>query len=319
MPMRAILKSSISLALVAIALYMLDFSLLGETVRQGDLVQFFFAIAVILVMYLFLAVRWQLMTGSIMGQSLLGSAAIYFKATFLNTFTPANLGGDAYRLVVLKGGPIPTGELLKLLLRERILGLYGYVIVFVVAYALSVMSRDGGGAVSASNPYSYGLAVAAAVFSLPIVARPLGGRIAAAARAIIGKERLPGLEGWVDALAGLLSPKGTLWLMSLTFLGILLWVLSIQIIASGFGLVVPTLHLAAVAALVELIRLVPVTVQGIGLREGAFAYLLSFWGHNPEQCYVVGLAAYLALSVSIVLCGPIGKALIWQGAEKDKA
>ena len=157
------------------------------------------------------------------------------------------------------------------------------------------------------------------MFTLPFLARPLDGRVVAALRAIIGKKRLPGLEGWVDALTGLLSLRGTLRLMSLTFIGILLWVLSIQAVASGFGLVVPVLELAAVATLVELIRLVPVTVQGIGLREGAFAYLLSFFGHNLEQCYVVGLVAYLALSVSIVLCGPIGQVLMWLSAEKESA
>ena len=317
MPMRTTLKAVISLSLVAMALYMLDLSLLGDTVKQGDLLQFLFAMAVILVMYLFLAVRWQLMAAPILKQSFLASAAIYFKATFLNTFTPANLGGDAYRLMVLKGGPAPTGELIKLLLRERILGLYGYMIVFVIAYALIVILQDGGAA-AADNPYLYGLAVAAAVFALPFLA-PLGGRMTMAVRAMVGNEHLPGLEGWVDTLAGLLLPRGTLWLMSLTFIGVLLWVLSIQVVAAGFGLVVPALHLAVVATLVEFVRLVPVTVQGIGLREGAFSYLLSFFGHNPEQCYVVGLVVYLALSVSIVLCGPIGQVLMWQDEKKDQA
>lgn len=144
-------------------------------------------------------------------------------------------------------------------------------------------------------------------FLVPFVMRPLHGPIALMLRRIIGRKKLPKLEGWIGSLAELLSPKGSLWLMLFTFLGILLWVLSIHFIAAGFGLALPILQLMAVATLVELIRLVPITVQGIGLREGAFAYLLSFFGHNPEQCYVVGLAAYLALSISIVLCGPIGQ------------
>jgi hypothetical protein len=65
--------------------------------------------------------------------------------------------------------------------------------------------------------------------------------------------------------------------------------------------------------------MVPVTIQGIGLREGAFAYLLAFLGHSPEQSYVVGLAAYLALSVSIVLCGPIGQLLMWRARAESQA
>lgn len=316
--MKTLLKLTVSFGLLALAIRTLDVQAMVGMLRQGSSVVFAFAIVINILTFAVMGIRWHGLVSPKLSSSFWYQLALYFKATFLNTFTPANLGGDAYRLMVLKGGPTPTGELLKLLLRERILGLYGYVIVFVIAYALIVISRDGG-AVSADNPYLYGLAVAAVVFALPFLARPLGGRMAAAVRILIGKQRSPGLEGWVDALAGLLSPRGTLWPMVLTFVGILLWVLSIQIIAGGFGLVVPALQLAAVATLVELIRLVPVTVQGIGLREGAFAYLLSFFGHNPEQCYVVGLAAYLALSVSIVLCGPIGQALMWQGGKKGKA
>lgn len=312
------LKLTVSIGLLVLAVRMLDVEYMLGTLQQGSADAFVIAIGIILLSFVVTGLRWHKLVSRKLGSSFWYQLALYFKATFLNTFTPANLGSDAYRLMVLKGGPAPTGELLKLLLRERILGLYGYVIVFVIAYVLIVILQHGG-AVSAGNPYLYGLAVAAAVFALPFLAGPLGVRMPAAVRTIIGKERLPGMEGWMDTLAGLLSLRGTLWLMALTFLGILLWVLSIQIVAAGFGLVVPALHLAAVATLVELIRLVPITVQGIGLREGAFAYLLSFFGHNPEQCYVIGLVAYLALSVSIVLCGPIGQSLMWQVAKKEKA
>ncbi len=294
---------------MVVALYMLDLDSLSKTMRGGNPLLFLLAIAVILVMYVILSARWQLMAGRVLKSSPEMNAAVYFKATFLNTFTPANLGGDGYRLVVLKSETVSTGEMLRLLLRERILGLYGYVIVFVSAYGFIVATTaptlrwEG-------NPYIYGLAVAMAFFMLPFLARPLGICLVMVLRSVIGKLRLPKLEGWVVTLADLLSPKGTLRLMLLTFFGILFWVLSIRIVAEGFGLQVPLLHLAAAATLVELIRMVPVTIQGIGLREGAFSYLLSFFGHNPEQCYVVALVAYLALSVSILLCGPIGQLLM---------
>lgn len=310
-----LLKLTVSIGLLIVAIRMLDVEAVFGMLRQGSVGAFILAIAVNLLAFAVMGLRWHGLVAPTLGHSLHSQLVVYYKATFLNTFTPANLGGDAYRLMVLKGGATPADELLKLLLRERLLGLYGYVFVFVAAYGLIVMFLDGA-AVSSGNPYLYGLVVAAALFALPFLVRPLGGRMTMAVRGIIGKDRMPGLEGWTEALAGLLSPRGTLWLMSLTFLGILLWVLSIQVIAARFGLVVPALHLVAVATLVELIRLVPVTVQGIGLREGAFAYLLSFFGHNPEQCYVVGLAAYLALSVSIVLCGPIGQVMTWHGAKQ---
>jgi len=313
--MKTILKMATSIGLLALALWLLDVNAILDMLWKvsGDL--FVWAIAINILAFTIMGVRWYLLSAIKLDTSLLSQLAVYFKATFLNTFTPANLGGDAYRLVVLKNGGVTSGSLFQLLLRERLLGLYGFVIVFALAYTFLALVGSGG-ALTAENPFLYGVGVAIVLFGLPFLVRPLGGYMLAMLTFMISKERLSRLVMWVDALSSLLSPKGSLWLMSLTFVGILLWVFSIQVIANGFGLTVPILHLAAVATMVELIRLIPVTVQGIGLREGAFAYLLSFFGHNPEQCYVIGLAAYLALSVSIVLCGPIGQVLTWVNTRK---
>lgn len=316
--MKFFLKLTVSIGLLVLAVRTLDVEKMLGMLQQGSANAFAIAIGIRLLSFFVMGLRWYYLVSPKLGSTFCYHLSVYFKGTFLNTFTPANLGGDAYRIMVLKDGPAPTGEVVKLLLQERIIGLYGYVAVFVIAYALIVIFQDGG-AVSAANPYLYGVAFAMLVFALPFLVVLLGGQIMAAVRTIIGKERLPAMEGWMEVLAGLLSPKGTLWLMVLTFFGIFLWVLSVQVVAEGFGLVLPVFQLAAAIILVELIRLVPVTVQGIGLREGAFAYLLSFFGHNSEQCYVIGLVAYLALSVSIVICGPVGQALICHDAKKQKA
>lgn len=315
--MKTFLKLTISIGLLVLAVSLLDVRTIKEMLQQVSVETFIAAIAINILVFSIMGVRWYRLAITKIDSSLWNQLAVYFKATFLNTFTPANLGSDTYRLVVLKGGSATSGALFQLLLRERLLGLYGYVIIFAFAYTFITLGAGGGG-LSANNPYIYGVAVALAVFMLPFLLRHLGVRTAVWLCVIIGGDRLPRLEAWMETLAGLLSLRGVLWLMSLTFLGILLWVVSIQVVAGEFGLGVPLLQLAVVATLVELIRLLPVTVQGIGLREGAFAYLLSFFGHNPEQCYVVGLVAYLALSLSIVLCGPIGQLMGWMNASKEQ-
>ena len=315
---KAFLKLASSVVLLLLAVRLLDVGTMLEMLRQGSVSAFVSAIAINIFAFGIMGVRWHFISATKIESSLRSNLAMYLKATFFNTFTPANFGGDIYRLMKLKNVIASTAELLKLLLRERILGLYGYVVMFLIAYTLIAVFHDDF-ASSVDNPYLYGLEFAVAVLALPFLARPMGGRLALLLRAIVGKERLLGLEAWVDALATLMSFRGGLRLMLLTFSGIFLWVLSIQIVSAGFGLIIPTLHLVVVATLVELIRLVPITVQGIGLREGVFAYLLSFFGQNPEQSYVIGLTAYLALSVSIMLCGPIGRALMWRYEEKNRA
>lgn len=309
--MKQLLKFLVSIAMVGFAIYLLDVQAMTRMLGKGAAASFGMAVMVNILTFLVLGARWYKLVISRVQLPFLIHLAVYFKATFLNTFTPANLGGDAYRLAALRSGTVSGGELVSLLLRERILGFYGYVIVFAAAYFL-VQSSLGFNMQLAGNPYIYGVMVVVGAFILPLVIRPLGHGLVFVLRNVIETERLPKLECWVDAAAGLLSPTGTRLPMLLTFGGVLLWVVSIKIVAEGFGLSISLVHLAAVATLVELVRLVPVTVQGIGLREGVFAYLLAFLGYSPEQCYVVGTVAYLALSLAIVLCGPIGHVLMWR-------
>lgn len=312
--MKNLLRLAVSAALLAFAFTLLDTEALIRSWQKVSLSTFSLAISINILTFGVMGLRWYGLISTKLGYCFCYQLALYFRSAFLNVFTPANLGGDAYRLVMLKESEISSGELIKLLLRERILGLNGYVIVFVIAYAL--ISIVNGAEFSKGNPYLYGLIVAAVVLLLPLLSYLSLSRGTGLLRAIIGEKRFLEVEGWLDDLVELLSPKGSFWLMTLTLFGILLWVLSILIVSQGLGLFVPVLHLAAAAALVELIRLVPFTVQGVGLREGVFSYLLAFFGHNPEQCYMVGLISYLFLSISIALCGPIG--LIMAGCCSNK-
>lgn len=303
--MKQAIKLLVSLALITFAVYFLDFQSIVKIVTEGSAKSFILAVIINILTFLVLAVRWHILIVPTVRLPFLKHVAFYFRGTFLNTFTPANLGGDAYRLVVLRKNAAPSGTVVKLLVRERIMGFYGFVFAFVVAYILVLFSMDFNVPL-AENPYTYGVIVALGVFPLPLIARPLGASLASTLRGVIGIEKLPKLGNYVETLAGLVSLKAALPLMLLTFCSILLWIISIKIIAEGFGLVVPLIHLATVATLVEIIRLLPITIQGIGLREVTFSYLLAFLGHNPEQCYAVGAIAYLALSVAIILSGPIG-------------
>jgi hypothetical protein len=86
--------------------------------------------------------------------------------------------------------------------------------------------------------------------------------------------------------------------------------LALQYVARRLGFEIPWSLLLVVVTSVELVRIVPLTIQGIGVREGAFASLLGLFGHAPENGFVLGAVAYLALSVSLVVTGGLGAVLL---------
>lgn len=296
------LKLLTSSALVALAIKLLDWETVVSTVRNGSALPLMSAIGVNLLTFLVMGVRWYWMVINASRAPFLAHLAIYLRATFLNTFTPANLGGDVYRVLTLKSPTLPASELVRLLIRERLIGLYGCLFVFALAWAWLRLSAHS----ALPMPFSWGLALTLAAFAMPMAAGLSGALMKKAGRRIIGANRFPRLESWIDTLANLFSVKDSARLIVLSVIGMLIWVASIKLVTVGFGLSIPFVHLAAVATLVEVVRLVPLTVQGIGVREGVFAYLLGTLGHDADATYAAGAIAYLALSISIILAGPIG-------------
>ncbi len=296
------LKFLLSGALVALAIKLLDWETVVNTVRNGSTLPLTSAIFVNLLVFLTLGIRWYWMVVSSSRAPFLVHLATYLRATFLNTFTPANLGGDVYRVLTLKSPTLPATELVKLLIRERLVGLYGCLLVFALAWGWLFMSAPS----ALPTPLTWGLALTLVAFAMPAIALLSGTLVKKVGRSVFGPGRLLQMESWVDTLANLLSIKGTLYSTIISIIGTLLWVASIKLVTIGFGLSIPYMHLAAVATLVEIVRLVPLTVQGIGVREGVFAYLLGTLGHDAGATYAAGAIAYLALSISIILAGPVG-------------
>jgi hypothetical protein len=64
--------------------------------------------------------------------------------------------------------------------------------------------------------------------------------------------------------------------------------------------------LGLIGILSDLLRQIPISIQGIGVREGVFAWLYVLAGGTAEAGFILGLASYLALSISLVLVGALG-------------
>lgn len=309
------LKVLSSITLLAGAIYLLDVHVMIATLKGGSGLTFVIAIVINLAIFLMMAMRWYILINTQSQRSFLYHIAIYMKATFLNTFTPANIGGDAYRFAALKSEARSANSLIKLLLRERVLGFYGYMIVFLISFFYVFPSTDFDIPL-AGNLYLYGALLALATFILPFFVRGLESALFSILSNKVHTEKLKKIHYLVKVLSELFTFKGTILLMLITIGSIILWIVSIKIVAAGFGLSVSLIHLAIVATLVEVIRLIPISIQGIGLREGMFSYLMSLLGYGAEQSYIIAIIAYLALSTSIVLSGPIGQAINWRSDNK---
>jgi len=301
--LRRAIQIALSLGVLAYAVYLLDWTGLEDALRRIRLSAFVQAVGLALLSTLVLAIRWHRIISPHIPLTIPKHLQNYLYATFLNSFTPANLGGDVYRLVSLKTRGASVMVVALALVRERVVGLVGYLLAYVACFA--VLSSDDSRIASAGDGVFAWSAAIALLVVLAIALTPFVLRRVTNWAPIV---RRPGLVTTLQNLALAVTSQslGDLCILfGLSFVSLALWTAAIGSIAHDVGLTIPWLMLGAIAILVEIIRLVPISVQGIGVREGTFALFVGFVGDSAETGFIVAAVSYLALTAALLCSGVI--------------
>jgi uncharacterized protein (TIRG00374 family) len=311
--MRIAARTIVSLLLVGAALYLLDWQALTSVVQKTSVASFFAATVAVLVSLVFLAFRWVRIVDDYVSVPTREHWRVYFYASFLNSFTPANIGGDVYRAAALKRYATGFAGLVVALLRERLFGLLSFLVGYVLCIGLLWVT---GPAALANLDSLYLLALVPIVGAiLVLTAGTRLVRFLGKWRWIRTRDRLSELVADLGRAMVLHSAGDFLVLLCLSLLALAAWIAAVAIIAADLGLTLSIPLLGAIAILTELVRLVPISLQGIGLREGSFSVLVGLAGGSPESGFVLGAWSYLALSLALVACWPIGAAIGAAGRE----
>jgi hypothetical protein len=303
------LRIAASLALLLGMLHLLSLEELGFALRRVSIAALLFALATMLLNFAVMGVRWYRLIQPCAPMRLVDHLQRYCYATFLNTFTPANVGGDVYRVISLRAHAPRTAAVIAVVLRERLLGLLSYLLAYILM--LSCVRLDPLVVKPAAvSLFAYAGIVAAgtaaAIFLVPYALTGPIMRLPAVGR----RRRLAAVVEVLDQAGRFGSFRELVILLGLSFVGIALWVSAVQVIAVDVGLTVSWIELGVVAVLTELLRMLPITIQGIGLREALFSYLLASLGRSPESGFAVGLVSYLVLTCALVVSGLVGWALL---------
>jgi len=290
--MKTALKWIASLALLGASVYLLDWHSLVALTAKLSPWAFVAAVLLAAAPVLPLLARWHSLTGG--GEGWYFCSARYLTANLLSLVSPGSLGGDVYRYFAFRTAERTGASLVAILLRERLLGLTSMLVGLSGAAAMLELT-------AAPQPFTRSLGLLAAAGLATLLLLP----------ALLGRFSIP--QPWSAHLRtalsmGASSESAHLLGWSLVALG--LWLVAVQFIAVQLGLEISWLVLMVVVTSVELVRAVPLTIQGIGLREGAYAGLLGLFGYAPESGFILGAAAYLALNLALVVTGAIGAVML---------
>jgi glycosyltransferase 2 family protein len=295
------LKAAVSVALLALLLSKVDVGRLWTVARTAAIPWLVGALALYLAMILVSAWRWGLL---LRAQHILypfrGLTSSFMVATFFNNFLPSNIGGDVIRIADTAPAAGSKTLATTVVLIDRGLGLLGLVLVA----ALGASAGLGPAKVGPVGPgmlwAGFGLA---AMIATPALLNPEGFTRMLQPLRVLHPE-------WVDERLGRLtaalarfkeSPSSLAW----CFVG----AIGVQVILVAFYLAIAHsleipisfAQLAVIVPISFVVQMVPVSMNGFGVREATFGFYFTRLGLPLESALLVsfiGAALVLLFSLS---------------------
>ena len=227
---------------------------------------------------------------------------VYYVGLFFNNFLPANIGGDAIKVYDLKREGESAYQIIAVTLLDRLLGVFSLCVLAVIADIL-LIGHSGG----MPHALYLGVFIACMIPALGFYfVRPLGNWL----RRTVLRLRALSLDARMTAVIDHLSPfRGRRVLVTrLVLLSILIQgmrVLTHVLVGMALGVHMTPVVVAQFFVFIPILSLAmipPITINGLGIREGLGILLFAEAGILRTDAFVLEFATYI-ISVVVSLLG----------------
>ena len=304
--LRGLAQAIIGIGAIALVVMKSDAHGLIEALRNTRVAYLPIAVAASFVVMWLMAYRWR---------SILAARGLYFKTrrlfvyyligAFFTSFVPGGgVSGDVARLIYVDREAHNKALVLSTLVYERLIGVFT---LLLIGLAATLMTRAGG----QTDPMIY---ASEAILTLAFIATAtlmsgyFSSRLARLIRAIGRRIRMVrAAEAAARTLESLseLRRDGALLLRtsSISVLIRIVWSLGCYVVAWAMGLPIGLLTLFAFISLVDLVRLMPISVGGLGVREWAVIVLFATLGITREQALTFSILAFAPVYLNAIVGG----------------
>ena len=230
----------------------------------------------------------------------------YLIGLFFTSFVPGGgVSGDVARLIYVDREVRDKAVVLSTLVYERLIGVFTLLLIGVIATLLTHKSGQ-----HAPTTIYISEAVLAAAF-MAIVVLMSGYVSSRLARLIRGAGQRFKAVRLAEAAARTLEAVTGLrrdWtlLMRTAALSVVIrivWSLGCFVVALAMGLPVDVLTVFAFISLIDLVRLMPISVGGLGVREWAVVVLFATVGISREQALTFSILAFAPIYLNAIAGG----------------
>jgi len=287
---RLLIKIVVSTGLLWLLFSRIDLTRLWSYARQASPAWLLFALGLYFGMVLVSAWRWGgLLHAQHIAARYVALVQSFLVATFYNNFLPSNIGGDVIRIADTAAAAGSRTLAATVVLIDRGLGLLG--LVLVAAIGASALARPLPGPIGATALWGgFGLGTAACA---PAVLRPdFVALLLRPLRAVHAE--------WVDArlqrlTAALERFRARPAALVLCFIGAIgvqaLLVGFYAAIAHSMNIHISLVQLAIIVPVSFIVQMLPVSINGLGVREATFGFYFTRLGLPLESALAVSFVS----------------------------
>jgi len=243
--------------------------------------------------------RWQRVLAVFDADTRLGNLVSHYLAgQFVGNFLPSTIGGDVLRVSRLSAGSdVPGSSVFASVVIERLTGWIVLPLLTMTGLLLQPSLLRLGMASRLALALSFGTLLLLAA----IVAAAGSSRVAGRFAANEGWTRFIGaVHLGVDSLRR--RPQAAAGILGVATVYQLSMVLAAWSATRALGLHLPMTALLAFTPVVAIAQVLPLSLNGLGIREGAFVLFLGPLGVAAGQAVAIGLIVY-ALTLAVSLLG----------------
>jgi glycosyltransferase 2 family protein len=309
-----VIRLAVAVGLTALLFWKSDPSAVFAAARGAGIGWIFLACALVVVDRALMAYRWLTLLSPLDASRRPPFSVVmrvFFVSTFVGTFLPASVGGDAVRAYGLSREGVEGVDAIASVMMDRLLGVVSILLVGVAGVVLARNLIN----IRVLFP-AIALLAGACLAALLIV---FDSRAAGLAGSLL--ERLPGTRKTGPRLVHAIQRYGhhraALANVLVCSVGVqALRVLQTYFLGLALGLTVPLLTYFALVPVILLIVLMPITINGIGTTQAGFVWLFGRAGVASSAAFALSV---LFLAIAIVGNLPGGLLYLFDGSQRRGA
>ena len=275
-----VLKLSISTALLYYVLSRTGIRQVAGTLKNISLVSFASAVVLYIFAQFVSTIRWKLFLPA--GLNLRRLFSLYMIGCFFSTFLPGVIGGDAVKAFYLYRETGKANSSFGSIFMDRYVGFVALILICAAAFPFGYQYYHG-------SRVEW-LLLIIVLFSVGASLLIFGLRLG---------QRIRFLSEFYNYFHMYRNEKNTIVKgLALSAIVQLSGIASVGILSDGLGQHIPFLAFLMFIPLIILFAMLPISISGLGIREGAFVLFFGLMGVKPEVATAISLSWFIATATA---------------------